>query len=63
MYTQDVPQFTLNQIPCINKAQMVEVDSLMMDEYGIDLVQMMENAGRNLARLAMQRYLGNPILQ
>lgn len=30
----------------------------MMEEYGVSLVQMMENAGRNLARLATQRFLG-----
>lgn len=30
---------------------MVEVDRLMIAEYGIELVQMMENAGRNLAEL------------
>jgi hypothetical protein len=33
-------------------AQMAEVDRLMIEEYGILLVQMMENAGRNLAELA-----------
>jgi NAD(P)H-hydrate repair Nnr-like enzyme with NAD(P)H-hydrate epimerase domain len=31
---------------------MREVDRLMIEEYGIGLPQMMENAGRNLARLA-----------
>lgn len=31
---------------------MREVDRLMVEEYGIQLVQMMENAGRNLAALA-----------
>jgi NAD(P)H-hydrate epimerase len=33
---------------------MVEVDRLMIDSYGISLLQMMENAGRNLALLAKQ---------
>ena len=33
-------------------SQMKEVDNLMMGHYQISLVQMMENAGRNLARLA-----------
>jgi NAD(P)H-hydrate epimerase len=32
---------------------MREVDRLMVEEYGIVLLQMMENAGRNLARLAV----------
>jgi NAD(P)H-hydrate epimerase len=39
-------------IPAITTEQMVEVDRLMIEEYGITLMQMMENAGRNLAELA-----------
>ena len=39
-------------VPSITTEQMREVDRLMIDEYGIVLLQMMENAGRNLARLA-----------
>ena len=38
-------------IPSITTEQMREVDRLMIEEYGIVLLQMMENAGRNLARL------------
>jgi NAD(P)H-hydrate epimerase len=37
---------------------MIEVDRAMMEDYGIELIQMMENAGRNLAHLARQRFLG-----
>jgi len=37
---------------------MIEVDRLMIDCYGITLVQMMENAGRNLA-LHVKQQLGN----
>ena len=48
-------------VPYINTAQMIEVDRAMMEDYGIDLVQMMENAGRNLAHLARARFLdGKP---
>ncbi len=36
---------------------MVEVDRLMIVRYGIQLKQMMENAGRHLARLAVTRFL------
>ncbi len=36
-------------IPTITAAQMREVDRLMMEELHIDLLQMMENAGRALA--------------
>ena len=37
---------------------MREVDRAMIEDYGISLVQMMENAGRNLAHLARRRFLG-----
>ena len=39
-------------VPALTTEQMIEVDRLMIDEYGITLIQMMENAGRNLAIVA-----------
>jgi len=39
-------------IPTLSTEQMREVDRLMTEVYQIDLLQMMENAGRNLALLA-----------
>jgi NAD(P)H-hydrate epimerase len=48
----------LNNIPAVTRAQMVEVDRLMVEEYGITLLQMMENAGRNLAQLSRQLLRG-----
>lgn len=48
------------QIPWITTQQMVEVDRLMIEVYGIQLVQMMENAGRNLADLS-RRLLGGDV--
>jgi NAD(P)H-hydrate epimerase len=40
---------------------MIEVDRAMIEDYHIDLIQMMENAGRNLAHLARDRFLqGDP---
>ena len=36
---------------------MAHVDHLMIDVYGIQLLQMMENAGRHLAGLARERFL------
>jgi NAD(P)H-hydrate epimerase len=40
---------------------MREVDRVMVEDYHIDLVQMMENAGRSLAHLARVRFLdGDP---
>ena len=48
-------------IPYLTTEQMVEVDRVMTEELGIGLIQMMENAGRNLAHLARERFLdGNP---
>lgn len=44
----------MNKVPSITTAQMKEVDRLMVEEFGIGLLQMMENAGRNLARLAIR---------
>ena len=44
-------------VPFITAEQMREVDRGMVDDYGILLVQMMENAGRCLAHLARHRFL------
>jgi len=46
-------------IPRISTQQMIEVDRLMIDHFGITLFQMMENAGLNLARLALALYNGS----
>ena len=48
-------------IPTITRDQMIEVDRLMIEEYGILLIQMMENAGRNLAELG-SRMLGGKLI-
>jgi NAD(P)H-hydrate epimerase len=48
-------------IPAITADQMREVDRLMVEKYRIELVQMMEYAGRQLAELARERFLdGDP---
>ena len=48
-------------IPYVTKAQMVEVDRMMIEDSHIALSQMMENAGRSLASLARQCFLsGSP---
>ncbi|MDH3194492.1 MAG: NAD(P)H-hydrate epimerase, partial [Acidimicrobiia bacterium] len=43
-------------IPALTEQQMREVDRIMIDDLGIELMQMMENAGRNLAALALGRF-------
>lgn len=48
-------------VPFLTTEQMREVDRLMVEELGIKLIQMMENAGRCLADVARKRFLkGNP---
>lgn len=48
----------LKDIPILTTEQMVEVDRLMIEEFQINLFQMMENAGRNLADLARRKMGG-----
>ncbi len=45
------------EVPYLTTQQMVEVDRAMIEDFEIDLVRMMENAGRNLAHLARTRFL------
>lgn len=43
-------------LPALTADQMREVDRIMVEELGIELLQMMENAGRHLAELALRRF-------
>jgi len=47
----------LVEVPSLTTDQMIAVDRAMMEDFHIELIQMMENAGRNLANLARQRFL------
>lgn len=47
-----------SDVPFISTEQMIEVDRAMIEDFRIELLQMMENAGRNLAHLARTRFLG-----
>lgn len=48
-------------VPYLTTEQMREVDRLMIEDCHIELIQMMENAGRHLAHLARVRFLaGDP---
>lgn len=53
-----IPEIAADDVPYLTTDQMIEVDRAMMEDYRIDLVRMMENAGRNLAHLARERFLG-----
>ena len=44
-------------VPSLSVEQMVEVDRAMIEDLGIDLIQMMENAGRARAQVARARFL------
>ena len=44
-------------VPWLTTEQIVEVDRAMIEDLGIELIQMMENAGRGLAHLARVRFL------
>lgn len=43
-------------IAWITEADMIEIDRIMIEDLRIELLQMMENAGRNLARLTLDRF-------
>lgn len=55
-----IPHYKKN-IPFITTAQMIEVDRVMMEDLGISLTQMMENAGLNLATVAKEVFLKNEL--
>lgn len=48
----------MNELPYITAREMREVDRAMIEDLRIELIQMMESAGRNLAALGRARFLG-----
>ena len=60
MNTSQIPAVSASDLDFLTTEQMIEVDRLMTDVLEIKLIQMMENAGRNLARLCVQRFLHDP---
>lgn len=50
------PAIDSQGIPALTASQMREVDRIMAEDLQIELVQMMENAGRSLAELALRRF-------
>lgn len=59
----DYATLPASELPALTVDQMREVDRLMAGKYAISLVQMMENAGRALATLARELYLGKFLQQ
>ena len=43
---------TTRRISAVTVEEMREVDRMAIEEFGVELIQMMENAGRHLASLA-----------
>jgi NAD(P)H-hydrate epimerase len=54
-----LPLIGTDEVPWLSVEQMREVDRIMVEELGISLVRMMENAGRNLAELARHLFGGD----
>ncbi len=50
------PDVNRSELAAVDREEMVEVDRVMIHDLGIALLQMMENAGRNLADLAIRRF-------
>lgn len=55
------PSVAGNDLAWLSTAQMIEVDRVMVEDLHINLVQMMENAGRHLATLTYGRYKPNRV--
>lgn len=51
----------MHDLPYLTAGEMREVDRAMIEDYRIELIQMMENAGRALASLARSRFLGGDV--
>lgn len=56
MDTAPFPIVAPADLAWIDTEQMIEVDRVMIEDLHIELIQMMENAGRNLARLVHRLY-------
>ncbi len=52
----------VGDVPTLTTDQMREVDRIMIEDLGIDLPRMMENAGRNLAWLSRQRFSPDSVI-
>lgn len=56
------PYPIVSDLPEVTTDQMIEIDRLMMEEVGISLFQMMENAGLQLANVARDMFLGGNVV-
>jgi NAD(P)H-hydrate epimerase len=49
-------ELEVQRVPTVSATEMREVDRVMIEDLGIELMQMMENAGRSLAQLALSLF-------
>ncbi len=54
MIVPTLPEVSADAVAWISESDMVEVDRVMIEDLHIELMQMMENAGRQLAQLVMR---------
>ncbi len=47
------PQRRVNTVPAVTAAQMREIERAALEDYGLDILQVMENVGRAVAALAL----------
>ena len=59
MKRQCFPIDTDTEVPALTSSQMREVDRIAMRETGPNVFQMIENAGRSLAEMALERLGGD----
>lgn len=50
------PSVSADEIGWLDETQMIEVDRVMIEDLHIELIQMMEHAGRHLASVVIDRY-------
>lgn len=48
------PQRKASELPAVSGVQMRQIQGLAQEEYGIDIVQMLENGGRAVATMALE---------
>ncbi|MGH1492644.1 MAG: NAD(P)H-hydrate epimerase [Acidimicrobiales bacterium] len=50
------PSVAKDRVGWVTESEMAEIDRVMIEDLRIELIQMMENAGRNLARVALETF-------
>lgn len=56
------PQWPAADVPAVTREQMTEVDRVMIEDLGVELLQMMENAGRHLAEVAISQFAPSSVV-